>query len=219
MPASSAERRVEAPRGKLRGIGVSNTVASTNVGPDRARRAALRSDRHADDRDGHAGPRPGPCHLVPADHRRQARRSRPSACASVQGDTDLVAIGTGTFGSRSMVAGGTALLMAADKIIAKGKRLAAHLMEADEHDIVFEQGRFIVAGTDKTIDAGRDRARLRSRPRACRRAWSPACSRPEPSTAASAPSRTAATSSRSRSTRRPARSRSCATTRSRMSVT
>jgi carbon-monoxide dehydrogenase large subunit len=53
-----------------------------------------------------------------------------------------------------MVAGGTALLMAADKIIAKGKRLAAHVMEAGEHDIVFEQGRFIVAGTDKAVTLG-----------------------------------------------------------------
>jgi carbon-monoxide dehydrogenase large subunit len=68
-----------------------------------------------------------------------------------QGDTDQVAIGTGTFGSRSMIAGGTALLAAADKVIAKGKTLAAHFMEADERDIVFEQGRFIVAGTDKAI--------------------------------------------------------------------
>jgi carbon-monoxide dehydrogenase large subunit len=69
-----------------------------------------------------------------------------------QGDTDLVAIGTGTFGSRSTVAGGTALLSAADKVIAKGKKLAAHFMEADEHDIVFEDGRFVVAGTDKALD-------------------------------------------------------------------
>src|SRR5262249_58087169 len=69
-----------------------------------------------------------------------------------QGDTDQVAMGTGTFGSRSMIAGGTALIAAADKIIAKAKVLAAHLMEAAEHDVVFERGRCIVAGTDKAID-------------------------------------------------------------------
>jgi carbon-monoxide dehydrogenase large subunit len=70
------------------------------------------------------------------------------------GDTDQVAIGTGTFGSRSMVAGGTALLMAADKIIAKAKKLAAHLLEADEHDLAFAHGRFVVAGTDRAIALG-----------------------------------------------------------------
>src|SRR5690606_17839022 len=67
------------------------------------------------------------------------------------GDTDKVAIGTGTFGSRSMVAGGSALLIAADKVIAKGKKLAAHYMEAAEHDIIFKEGAFTVAGTDKKM--------------------------------------------------------------------
>ena len=51
-----------------------------------------------------------------------------------------------------MACGGTALLMAADKIVAKGKKLAAHVLEAAEHDIVFANGKFTVAGTDKTID-------------------------------------------------------------------
>src|SRR6266404_1284991 len=60
--------------------------------------------------------------------------------------------GTGTFGSRSTVSAGTAMLIAAEKIVAKGRRIAAHLMEAPEHDIEFERGRFVVAGTDKAID-------------------------------------------------------------------
>ncbi len=51
-----------------------------------------------------------------------------------------------------MACGGTALLMAAEKIIAKGRRIAAHEMEADENDVVFERGKFVVAGTDKAID-------------------------------------------------------------------
>src|SRR5262249_60031435 len=68
------------------------------------------------------------------------------------GDTDQIAIGTGTFGSRSTVSAGTAMVIAAEKIIAKGRRIAAHLMEADEHDIVFEEGKFVVAGTDKATD-------------------------------------------------------------------
>jgi carbon-monoxide dehydrogenase large subunit len=44
------------------------------------------------------------------------------------------------------------MIIAAEKIVAKGRRIAAHLMEAGEHDIVFEQGRFVVAGTDKAVD-------------------------------------------------------------------
>src|SRR5262249_17487767 len=68
------------------------------------------------------------------------------------GDTDQIAIGTGTFGSRSTVSAGTAMLIAAEKIVAKGRRIAAHLMEAGEHDIEFERGRFVVVGTDKTIE-------------------------------------------------------------------
>jgi carbon-monoxide dehydrogenase large subunit len=68
------------------------------------------------------------------------------------GDTDQIAIGTGTFGSRSTVSAGTAMLIAAEKIVAKGRRIAAHMMEASEHDIEFERGRFVVAGTDKAVD-------------------------------------------------------------------
>jgi carbon-monoxide dehydrogenase large subunit len=69
----------------------------------------------------------------------------------VSGDTDQVHHGRGTFGSRSIVAGGTALRMAADRVIAKGRKIAAHLLEAAEADIAFEAGRFRVAGTDRTL--------------------------------------------------------------------
>jgi aerobic carbon-monoxide dehydrogenase large subunit len=68
------------------------------------------------------------------------------------GDTDVIAIGTGTFGSRSTISAGTAMIIAAEKIVAKGRRIAAHMMEAGEHDIVFEKGRFVIAGTDKAVD-------------------------------------------------------------------
>ena len=69
----------------------------------------------------------------------------------VDGDTDRVAFGMGTMGSRSTVIGGTALWIAADKLIAKGRKIAGHLLEASEGDIVFENGRFVVAGTDRAI--------------------------------------------------------------------
>jgi carbon-monoxide dehydrogenase large subunit len=75
----------------------------------------------------------------------------PEAVRYVDGDTDLVQFGTGTFGSRSTVVGGSALWLAADKVIAKGKRIAAHLLEAAPADLVFEAGRFRVAGTDRSV--------------------------------------------------------------------
>ena len=64
---------------------------------------------------------------------------------------DRVAFGMGSNGSRSMVVGGSALVLAADKIIAKGKLLAAHMMEAAETDIEFADGKFSVAGTDRSV--------------------------------------------------------------------
>ena len=67
----------------------------------------------------------------------------------VHGDTAKVPFGMGTYGSRSLAVGGSAMFKAMDKIIAKGKKIAAHLMEASVEDIEFDRGQFRVAGTDK----------------------------------------------------------------------
>ncbi len=75
----------------------------------------------------------------------------PTDVQYIDGDTDRVAFGIGTNGSRSTVIGGSALWMAADKIIAKAKKLAAHLLEAAEADIEFADGNFAVAGTDRRL--------------------------------------------------------------------
>ncbi len=69
----------------------------------------------------------------------------------VHGDTATVPFGMGTYGSRSMAVGGGALALTADKVIEKGKRIAAHLMEAAVEDVLFENGTFRVAGTDKSV--------------------------------------------------------------------
>jgi len=69
----------------------------------------------------------------------------------VEGDTDVVPHGTGTFGSRSIAVGGSALDRAADKIIAKGKLIAAHLLEAAAGDVDFADGAFVIAGTDRRV--------------------------------------------------------------------
>ncbi|NNG04441.1 MAG: xanthine dehydrogenase family protein molybdopterin-binding subunit [Inquilinus sp.] len=67
----------------------------------------------------------------------------------IHGDTEKTPMGMGTYGSRSLAVGGSALVKAAEKIIAKGKKIAAHLLEASEGDIEFADGQFTVAGTDR----------------------------------------------------------------------
>jgi carbon-monoxide dehydrogenase large subunit len=69
----------------------------------------------------------------------------------VHGDTDKVQMGMGTYGSRSGAVGMSAVVKALDKVEAKAKKIAAHLMEADEGDIVIENGELKVAGTDKSV--------------------------------------------------------------------
>jgi carbon-monoxide dehydrogenase large subunit len=67
----------------------------------------------------------------------------------VHGDTSKILFGMGTYGSRSIAVGGTAIMKAVDKVVNKGKKIAAHLLEAAETDIEFKDGFFQVAGTDK----------------------------------------------------------------------
>ncbi|HXR55628.1 MAG TPA: xanthine dehydrogenase family protein molybdopterin-binding subunit [Casimicrobiaceae bacterium] len=72
----------------------------------------------------------------------------------VHGDTGRVPFGMGTYGSRSLAVGGTAIVKALDKIVAKGRKIAAHLLEAAEADIEFKDGKFTVAGTDRSKTFG-----------------------------------------------------------------
>src|SRR5262249_43274843 len=146
-----ARRAAARGRGKLAGIGISNTVEASNAGL--IEHAEIRFD-------------PGGTVTVAVgthDHGQGHQTTfrqiiadklgiAPSRIRFTWGDTDEVMIGTGTFGSRSTACGGTAMLIAAEKIIAKGKRIAAHLLEAGEGDIEFDDGRFVVAGTDKAVD-------------------------------------------------------------------
>src|SRR5215469_10743741 len=67
------------------------------------------------------------------------------------GDSDLVTMGVGTFGSRSAQLAGSAIVLAADKLIEKGRMLAAHMLEAASDDVVFDAGKFIIAGTDRAV--------------------------------------------------------------------
>ena len=88
---------------------------------------------------------------------RWSRTSSASPFESVEivhGDTDKMPFGMGTYGARSLAVGGTAIVKAMDKIIAKGKKIAAHLLEASDTDIDFENGEFTVKGTDKKVTFG-----------------------------------------------------------------
>jgi carbon-monoxide dehydrogenase large subunit len=72
----------------------------------------------------------------------------------VHGDTNKIPYGMGTYGSRSLAVGGSAIVKAMDKVIAKGRKIAAHLMEAAEADVEFKDGAYTVAGTDRSTSFG-----------------------------------------------------------------
>ena len=156
-------RAAAARRGKLRGIGMACYVessgvapsrfagmlgarvgfyeaASIRVGPDGAIRAALGTHNH------------GQGHATTFAQIIASRLGVDVASIDiVEGDTGEVPQGTGTFGSRSIAIGGSALDRAAEKIVAKGRLIAAHLLEAAPGDIDFADGMFTVAGTDRRV--------------------------------------------------------------------
>ena len=75
----------------------------------------------------------------------------PAKVRVLQGDTAAISFGRGTGGSRSIPVGGASLVQAADKLIAKGRRIAAHFFEAAEADVEFTDGVFSVSGTDRRL--------------------------------------------------------------------
>ena len=72
----------------------------------------------------------------------------------VHGDTARIPFGMGTYGSRSLAVGGSAIAQAVDKIVAKGRKIAAHLLEAGEGDVEFKDGKYTVVGTDRAKSFG-----------------------------------------------------------------
>jgi carbon-monoxide dehydrogenase large subunit len=159
-----AARRHAAPPGRLRGIGIACYVESSGVAPSRfagalgARAGFFESAVIRVRPDGGVQAMLG-THSHGQGHETTfaqiiaSRLGVPLAKVEiVEGDTDRVPFGTGTFGSRSIAVGGSALDRAAMKIIAKGKAIAAHLLEAAVADVEFSAGRFSVAGTDRRVD-------------------------------------------------------------------
>jgi carbon-monoxide dehydrogenase large subunit len=149
--AGFADRRAQSEAaGKLRGIGMSYTIE----------RAASPSSETAELRFDTSGTATV---LVGTTQHGQGHETvykqilceklglEPEDIAVIEGDTDKVSYGTGTGGSRSAAIGGTAVLQAADKVIDKTRKIAAHLLEASEQDITLEDGKFVIAGTDRAI--------------------------------------------------------------------
>ena len=147
FPARLAEAKQ---RGKLRGIGVANAIEQSAGGPpewaqirfDPTGAVTLFMGTH-----NHGQGHETIFRQILSDQLgiewEQVRLS--------QGDSDAVIAGTGSFGSRSSGVGGASIRLAAQKVIAKGKKVAAHIMEAAEADIEFANGTFTVAGTDKSM--------------------------------------------------------------------
>ena len=145
-----ARRGLAKARGKLRGLGMSNTV-------HRASGLELEAAQIRFDAGGTA------TLMVGSVHHGQGHETTftqilcdrlgltPDDVRYVSGDTDMVTFGRGSFASRSAALGGSAVAMASEKIIEKGRIIAAHLMEAAEDDVVFDGGRFAVSGTDRGV--------------------------------------------------------------------
>src|SRR5437588_191750 len=157
-------RRAEAVRrGRLRGIGLACYVESSGVAPSRfagalgARAgfyeaAAIRVEPDGAVRAMLGTHNDGQGHATSFAQILSSRLGiAVESIEIIEGDTDRVPYGTGTFGSRSIAVGGCALDRAAEKIIAKGKLIAAHLLEAAAADIEFAGGAFAVAGTDRRV--------------------------------------------------------------------
>ncbi|MGE0743627.1 MAG: xanthine dehydrogenase family protein molybdopterin-binding subunit [Rhodospirillales bacterium] len=145
-----ARRRDAASRGRLRGIGISNTIE--NAAGASLETAELRFD-----------PSGGVTLVCGSIHHGQGHATvqtqilfdrlgiAPASVNVIQGDTDAVTFGTGTGGSRSATLSGSATVRVCEKIEAKAKKIAAHLLEAAEADVTFAEGTFTVAGTDRSV--------------------------------------------------------------------
>ena len=146
----AARRQDACARGKLRGIGTANPIErSASPSPDFAE-IRFSTDGTATILMGTKSQGQGHETVY-----KQIVNERlgldPAWMRVIDGDTDRVAFGIGTMGSRSTVIGGSALYFAAEKIIDKAKTIAAHMLEASVVDIEFSEGAFSVAGTDRSV--------------------------------------------------------------------
>ena len=145
------ERRAEArKRGKLRGIGFSTYIEECGGGEDEM--AEIRFDGAGSVSLLIGTQSSGQGHQTSYAQLVSEKLGLPFESIRVfQGDSDVVGFGRGTGGSRSLPVGGAAIDLAARKIVEKGRKIAAHKLEASEADIEFNEGVFSIAGTDRRI--------------------------------------------------------------------
>ncbi|MDE2580417.1 MAG: xanthine dehydrogenase family protein, partial [Rhodospirillales bacterium] len=146
----AARRRQSAARGRLRGLGVACHVKATGGAPQENVDIRFAPDGTVALITGTQTIGQG--HETTFPQILADRLGLPNAAIRlVQGDTDLTPLGGGHGSSRATYMGGTAIWRAAEAIIAKGTRIAANALEAAEVDIRFEDGRFVVSGTDRSV--------------------------------------------------------------------
>ncbi|MHA1107869.1 MAG: xanthine dehydrogenase family protein molybdopterin-binding subunit, partial [Alphaproteobacteria bacterium] len=145
-----ARRAEAAARGRLRGIGISCTIEQAAAPLDET--AEIRFNSAGDATIVMGTLSQGQGHDVTYKQIVNEHLGLPlESMTLLQGDTDVVVHGTGTFGSRSSGIGGAALQIAGERIIEKGRRIAAFMLETAETDIAFDDGTFSVAGTDRSV--------------------------------------------------------------------
>ena len=146
----AARRRASEADGKLRGLGFAYHIKGTGGPPEENVDVRFEADGTVSLITGtqHIGQGHETTFPQILAHRLGVANERIRLC---QGDTDLIAFGGGHGSSRATYMGGTAIWRASDEIIAKGRALAADALEAAEADIRFEDGRFVVSGTDRAI--------------------------------------------------------------------
>jgi carbon-monoxide dehydrogenase large subunit len=156
-----ARRKQSAAKGKLRGIGISTYVEACGIAPSAVAGALGARAGLYEVANIRVHPTGSVTVFTGAHSHGQGHETTFAQLVSeqlgvphdqvdiVHGDTSKIPFGMGTYGSRSLAVGGSAMVKAMDKIILKGKKIAAHLLEADVHDIEFKDGKFSVVGTDR----------------------------------------------------------------------
>ncbi|MGO9047224.1 MAG: xanthine dehydrogenase family protein molybdopterin-binding subunit [Xanthobacteraceae bacterium] len=143
-------KRESARRGKLRGLGIGNFLEVTAPPGKELADIVFNADGTVTLITGTLDFGMG--HATPFAQVLSEKLGIPFAKISlVQGDSDRLAMGGGSGGSKSLMHSGTAIIEAAAKVVEKGKEAAGHVLEAAVSDIEFAHGRFVIAGTDRSI--------------------------------------------------------------------
>jgi carbon-monoxide dehydrogenase large subunit len=159
-------RRASAENGKLRGIGISSYIEACGIAPSNVAGALGARAGLYEAGTIRVNPTGSVTVLTGSHSHGQGHETTFSQLVTealgvdidsvevVHGDTGKIPFGMGTYGSRSLAVGGMALVAALDKIRDKAKKIAAHLLEASDEDIEFENGQLRVAGTDRSVAFG-----------------------------------------------------------------